>query len=373
MKARRFDYDVLRVFSMLGVIYLHTAAAALRDLTNIPLWNYSNLLVCLFTPAVPLFFMMSGALLLQEEKTADLSSLFRHRLPKILVPYLAWTALVLSYQVCTGQRDAALTALSQLLNNGVAVPYWFIYALVPIYLLSPFLKRMADHLDDCHWHYMMALWVALTIGLHTVRSFVPSQWILTFTEHWTLNINMVGGYLGYFLLGAYLERLERLPSRKALILTTLFLWGVIVAGTRWDTFAHGAYSSRFTDYLALFTMALAASMFLLAKVCLRERNYHGKWISCLSGLSFGVYLIHPLALGLGALVWGKLITSPPVPVTILQQTLYYLAVTLFCILACLVLSSIKPLCYLFTGQKFEVACKTSNLFALFSAKKHSEP
>lgn len=373
MKSRRFDYDVLRVFSMLGVIYLHTAAIALRDLTNIPLWNFSNLLVCLFTPAVPLFFMMSGALLLREEKTANLGFLFRRRLPKILVPYLAWTALVLLYQVCTGEGEAALTALSRLLNNGVAVPYWFIYALVPLYLLSPFLKRMVDHLDDCHWHYMMVLWVILTLGLNTIRSFVPTRWLLTFTEHWTLNVNMVGGYLGYFLLGAYLERLERLPSRKALTFTTVFLWGVVVLGTRWDTFAHGAYSSRFTDYLSLFTMALATSIFLLAKACLREKKRYGKLIPCLSGISFGVYLIHPLALGMGKLVWGALITSTTVPATILQQTLYYLAIALFCILACLALSSIRPLCYLFTGQKFEDACKTSNLFALFSAKNHSKP
>ena len=369
MKERRLDYDVLRVFSMLGVIYLHTAAVGLRGLDNVPLWYFSNLLACLFTPAVPLFFMMSGALLLREEKTADLGFLFRRRLPKILVPYLAWTALVLLYQVFTGQGSAALTALSRLLNNGVAVPYWFLYALVPLYLLSPFLKRMADHLDDIHWHYMMALWVVLTLGLNTIRSFVPPEWLLTFTEHWTLNINMVGGYLGYFMLGAYLERLERLPSRKVLAFTTLFLWAFTTLGTRWDTYAHAAYSSRFTDYLSLFTMALAASMFLLAKTCLRGKPYHGKLLPCLAGLSFGVYLIHPLALGLGGIVWGKLVTSTTIPVTILQQSLYYLAIALFCILACLVLASIKPFCFLFTGQRFDAACKSSNLFALFTAKK----
>lgn len=371
MKERRLDYDVLRVFSMLGVIYLHTAAVALRGLDNAPLWNFSNLLACLFTPAVPLFFMMSGALLLREEKTADLGFLFRRRLPKILVPYLAWTALVLLYQVFTGQGDTALTSLSRLLNNGVAVPYWFLYALVPLYLLSPFLKRMADHLDGAHWHYMMALWVILTLGLNTIRSFVPPEWLLTFTEHWTLNINIVGGYLGYFLLGAYLERLEHLPSRKVLAFMTLFLWGFATLGTCWDTYAHAAYSSRFTDYLSLFTMALATSIFLLAKTCLRGKAYRGKLLPCLAGLSFGVYLIHPLALGMGGLIWGKLVTSSTIPVTILQQTLYYLAISLFCILACLALSSVKPLCFLFTGQRFDSACKSSNLFALFSSKKES--
>ena len=372
MKARRFDYDVLRVFSMLGVIYLHVAADALHKLASLPIWELSNVLACLFAPAVPLFFMMSGALLLSQEKTADLGVLFRRRLPKILIPYLAWTALTLLYWGLTGQGDTALTALSRLLNNGVAVPYWFLYALVPMYLLSPLLKRMTDHLEDVHWHYMMALWALLTLGLNTLRSFVPETWLLTFTEHWTLNINVVGGYLGYFLLGAYLERLRHIPSRKVLALVAAAVWILSVVGTRYDTFTQYAYSERFTDYLSWMTMVLAVGLFLLAKSSLRERSGGGKLLPCLSGLSFGVYLIHPLAIGMGKLIWKRL-TGWGFPVTIPQQLLFFAAVTLFCVLACLVLASLKPFCFLFTGQRFDEACQRGNLFALFSQKRGSEP
>ena len=42
MTGRRLDYDLLRVLSMIVVVYLHTAAAALRRLGN-PLWHFSNL------------------------------------------------------------------------------------------------------------------------------------------------------------------------------------------------------------------------------------------------------------------------------------------------------------------------------------------
>ena len=98
---RRLDYDVLRVCSMVAVVYLHTAAGALRTPQNAPVWHFSNALTALFTTAVPLFFMLSGALLLKDGKTADLSTLFRRRLPKIVVPLLAWSAVVL---VLTGLR-----------------------------------------------------------------------------------------------------------------------------------------------------------------------------------------------------------------------------------------------------------------------------
>ena len=89
MTKRRLDYDFLRVCSMAAVVYLHTTAGALRTPDNVPVWHFSNLITSLCTTAVPLFFMLSGALLLKEEKTADLSVLFRRRLPKVLIPLLA--------------------------------------------------------------------------------------------------------------------------------------------------------------------------------------------------------------------------------------------------------------------------------------------
>lgn len=365
---RRCDYDVLRVCSMLGVIYLHTASGALRSLDLPVLWNFSNVLVAIATPAVPLFFMMSGALLLSQARTDDLSYLFRRRLPRILAPYLTWTALVLLYKVLTGNGADALTSLSRLLNNGVTIPYWFIYALVPMYLLSPMLKRMTDHLTDAQWNYMMALWVCLTLGLSTIREFTPTaEWELAFTEHWTLNINAVGGYLGYFLLGAYLERWERLPSKKVLRAVIAALLALSIFGTRWDTFDKMAYSDRFTNYLTLFTMALSAAIFLLCKSCLRGREEKGRLLPCLAGISFGVYLIHPLAIGVGERLWARL-TGALGPVTIPQQLLFYGAVSLFCIAACVVLSSIPGVCWLFTGQPWAAAKKTSGIQALLRKK-----
>ena len=87
LSRRRWDYDLLRVASMVGVVYLHTAAGALRQLGT-PLWHFSNLLSSLATAAVPLFFMLSGALLLSHPRTAELGTLFRRRLPKVLI--LCW-------------------------------------------------------------------------------------------------------------------------------------------------------------------------------------------------------------------------------------------------------------------------------------------
>lgn len=365
MKSRRYDYDVLRVCSMLGVIYLHTAAGALRSLNYPILWNFSNFFACLATPAVPLFFMMSGALLLKEEKTADLGYLFRRRIPKVLLPLLSFSALIVLYYLFRGNGEKALTTAAHLLNTPPVVPYWFLYALIPMYLISPLLKKMTDGMTGAHWNYVMALWACLTLGLFTIRSFTPSSWWeLVFTEHWTLNLNMIGGYLGYFLLGAYLERWEKLPSRKALWVVAAVMLAVSVLGTRWDTYGQMMYSDRFTNYLTLFTMLLSADLFLLAKSYLRGKEETGRVLPFLAGVSFPVYLIHPLALSVGERLWTRLLGTLG-PANVPQQLCFYAVITLFCICAAVVLSSIPGVCYLFTGQSYAAACKNCNLQALF--------
>lgn len=140
-RSRRWDYDLLRVGSMVGVVYLHCAAAALRSASG-AVWHFANLASSLATAAVPLFFMLSGALLLSQEGTADLSALFGRRLPKVLLPLAAWSALVVLLTLLRAGPAAALEQLSALPNTPAMVPYWFLYALIPVYLLSPFLKKM---------------------------------------------------------------------------------------------------------------------------------------------------------------------------------------------------------------------------------------
>ena len=359
--ARRLDYDLLRVLSMVGVVYLHTAAAALRRLDN-PLWHFSNLVSSLATAAVPLFFMLSGALLLSQPQTASLDALFRRRLPKILVPLLAWSAVVIAVTGVLAGAPAALDKLIPLLNTPVMVPYWFLYALVPVYLISPFLKKMADGLTSAQWNYLAALWFIACIGMGTLRDLTPAGAVHTaVTVHWTLNLNFIGGYLGYFLLGARLARLEKLPRRGALWAAALACFAVIALGTWRASAAAGAYSEVFKSYLHLFCAGLACALFLLARSYWEGRE-SGRAVTALSGLSFGVYLVHPLAIEFWQRAWLTWIT--PAVDTIPLHLAYYLAILASCLIGTLALMSIKPLCWLFTGQKFSTACRECNLFAL---------
>lgn len=361
---RRFDLDLTRVLCMCAVVYLHAASASFYNLDNRPLWAMSNAVNVFATLAVPLFFMMSGALLLSQSSTADPAVVLKRRVGKVLVPLLAWSAVMLFYTALTQGREAALAGLKTILNTPANTAYWFLYALVPMYLLSPALKAMTDGLDRRRWRYLLLLWLGLTLGLATARSFLPQAWQLALTEHWTLNINAVGGYLGYFLLGAYLDRLDKLPARRLLVWGTVAA-AVATAAAAWvDSYARGLWSDRFTGYLTVFTALRAAGAFLLLKSLFGEKETRSRWWKLLSGSSFCVYLAHPLAIFLSIRVWFKF-TGLYDPATIPQQLLFYFCVLGECVALAAALASIPGLCYVFTGQRFSSACKGSNLFALF--------
>lgn len=362
---RRLDFDLLRVGCMCCVVYLHVAASSFQDLSSRRVWAMSNLINVAASLAVPLFFMLSGALALSRHSQADPLAALKRRLGRVLVPLAAWSGLMLLHIGREQGWAVAREGLLRILNTPANVAYWFLYALIPMYLLTPLLQVMVDGLDRRRWRYLLALWLGLTLGLSTLRGFLPPAWQGVFTEHTSLHLNAVGGYLGYYLLGAYLERQEKLPSRR------LLLWGTAAASVAtaviaWvDSYALGAWSERFTGYLTLFTALRAAGVFLLAKSLWGQRQTP-RWLAVLSGCSFCVYLAHPLViLSVADDVWHAL-TGLWVLVTIPHYLVFYLGVLVACVLLALALASVPGLCYVFTGQRFSAACKSSNLFALFA-------
>ena len=97
-KNHVYYFDFLRLISAIGVIYMHVAAGPLRKTINLG-WHGMNIITCFAFTAVPLFIMMSGYLILNSEKTADISFLFKKRLPHLIVPLAGWTVVAVLWKM----------------------------------------------------------------------------------------------------------------------------------------------------------------------------------------------------------------------------------------------------------------------------------
>lgn len=354
---QHYDYmDYLRVFAMICVVYMHAAAGSLRMYLLSANWTGLSILTSLAFCAVPLFFMLSGALILNSERTADFAYVLKKRIPKLLLPLIVWSAVAaawLAHQSAEGfTLLGALGRLKDGLSGPVMAHFWFMYTLIGMYLISPILYLGLKHLP--RWgRRALAILLALGMAVATVSfcwpqigAFLPGQIV---EELWFFN-----GHLYALLMGWLLSKYEKKLPNWLLIGLIVLLWGGISVGTYLRTAQTGAYNATFQSQNHGFEILLAACIF---QFCRQNLN---RPIRCLTGivrplasLSFPVYLMHNIVISvLYAFGLPHERAAHVILATVLVILLSYLAVK--------TLATIRPLCYAFTGLTYDEACKSCN-------------
>lgn len=295
LKKRIVYLDFLRCFAILLVIVLHSIANTIVNpaFYQLPSWYLCMAVDPFDRAAVPLFFMISGALLLNRSGTERVGAFYRHNLPKLLVPLAAWSVIYYFFYGAREGRTLSLTEfLGQLLGQGVSFHMWFIYSLLGLYLLCPFLKRVTDQCTVGQLAALLGVILFPTTICPILNGVLPFQ-VQPFDA-------LVTGWAGYFLLGCLLDR--AVLSRTARIL--LYLGGA--AGYGACLLGNLAASSSEAIPLPmdggclLNHYLLAAAIFVLARTFFhRHSAWAERWSRPLAGCSelvFGVYWVHVLIL-----------------------------------------------------------------------------
>ena len=279
--------NYLRFGSILLVILLHCLSGFLTDPSFYPLRSYK--LILLFNEigraGVPLFFMMSGYLLLNDPRTSDFSPFYKRRLSRILIPLCIWNAVY-----CLHYQKDILTFIKESLVEGCAYHLWFLYTLLGIYLLAPFLKMIVDYATRKQLWWLLIL-ICFSGTLRPAFNMLTPLYVYLFP-------NLMEGYVGYFLLG-YL--LGTAPSggkndRWVALLATGAGMGLGVFGNYLLSSSENL-SLPFNTGYSLNHYLLAGGIFLLARTFRwMERPYVRSVGKVLSALTFQIYFVHVLVL-----------------------------------------------------------------------------
>lgn len=293
MQKRIFYFDVLRCFAMAMVLLLHSISSYIVQpgLFGTKSWYIYLVLNALARTGVPLFFMISGGLLLASDKTEAFGEFYRKRLPHLALPLLFWNAAYFGFKVARGYIEFDLSAwLADLLNCGSEYHLWYLYTLIGLYLLAPFLRILVRQctVKQLGWLLFLMLFCS------TIRPFINTVTPL----YLYLFDPLFNGYAGCFLLGYLLSQLKNGPKCTAAsaICGILGLAGSVVlnhvnsSAEGVNLVANNGYS--FCHYL------LAASIFLLARSAWEKRSFLPKVMAAVSRCSFGVYLLHAAVMDL---------------------------------------------------------------------------
>lgn len=199
--TRKIHLDLLRIIAIFFVVYNHTNEKGyyLFSITENPLtYPFYMALSVLCSIAIPIFFMISGALLLGKEES--LRTLFRKRILRILAVILLFSFLQYAYKaVWLGQPFDLLDFLKRTVSSPMIIPYWYLYSYLVYLLLLPFLRRLARAMRGKEYAYFMLLFLVFG-GIKPIL-----QFLLGLGDNPYLSIPFQDTLIFYPLMGYYFE------------------------------------------------------------------------------------------------------------------------------------------------------------------------
>lgn len=294
-----FNVSVIRAIACIMVIIMHVAAI------NFPhfliKWWPTNVYDSFVRSCVPLFLMISGALLLRKKER--LSVFVRKRFLRIIPPLLFWSIIYLLWLWIKGNGNS--NWLSNLFLGPVVPHLWYLYAIIGIYSFIPMLRIMFNGSSNIEKNYYLGFWFVFTSIYPTTKKYFCFSSNIIDTYH----LIPFAGYAGYLFLGAYLYDLIKNGLIKVPFILSTFLFGLASFFTCIMTYEYsmfiGTPNELFYDYLSPFVILAAIAAFnLFMNLKIERVSPAGKALGLVSDCALGVYCIHPFAVNGLAGVFG---------------------------------------------------------------------
>lgn len=254
--------------------------------------------------AVPVYFMITGATLMNYRQKYTTTVFFRRRLVRGVMPYLIWGTLMIfldSERVFVqGSSMAHKTSsiLNAFINSTMEPVYWFFIPLLSVYLSMPILSLLAEKQNRKLLHYALALGVLLISVIPFSYNlfyyvFRPEQ---NFYWNQLLSMPVLGGYTLYCVLG-YWAATHNFTKKQRIICYSAGAIAIVFrfAGLWYLSARDGATSRIFMDYLSWPALFQALSVFVACKHTpwdkVLSENAH-RIVAKLSRCGLGVYVIH---------------------------------------------------------------------------------
>ena len=315
--------DVVRFIAMFTVVCCHCTdpfnfyPGTAPNIGEIKLWGaiYGSVL----RPCVPLFVMITGALLLPVR--GDASTFYKKRIPRVFYPFLIWSVLYNLFPWITGllglnpqiildffpyageevMQQSFSVSLEYILMipfnfSILAVHMWYIYLLIGLYLYLPVFSAWVEKASERAKLMFLLAW-GVTLLLPYYYQFVSNYLWGTCSWNSFGMLYAFAGFNGYLLLGHYLKNLEWSLKKTLAIGIPMFAAGYAVT---FLGFRHITALPEYTDemlelfftYCSLNVVMITIPVFMLAKKVKVNSERMKKALANLTVCGFGIYMIH---------------------------------------------------------------------------------
>ncbi len=294
-KCEKQNYiTLLNVISAIAVVFLHTNNCFWTFSTQ-RYWLTANIIESVMYFAVPVFFMITGATLINYNERYSTKEYFRKRFWKAVFPFLIWSVIgILFGAVRSGGSLSDLTIvtlINGILNTSISV-YWFFIPLFCIYLAIPLFAAVPAEKRKTIFSYLALICFVVNCLLPFVFQLLPYD--ITFGSAWTVSVGRE--YLLYVLIGYLLHNYEiKKPTRYAIY--GLALAGLIIHmfGTYITSMEAGYLVQQYKGYCNVPATLYSVGIFLLVRQIgprIMRFTVVKQLIHFLHPYTFGIYLLH---------------------------------------------------------------------------------
>jgi len=208
VKKHYYYLDFLRIISAYGVVMIHLSAMGERhyNISSIS-WMIDNIFSSISRFAVPVFFMVSGCIFLDPKKNITYTLLWKKYIKKIIIFFLIWSSVytglitVMNYPFLFN-KEAIKYFITATLSGDNTFQFWFLFVLVGLYLITPFLKKITAENGLLNAFLIMSFIVSIILPSIQMLPIIGDS---IFNYFQKFEIYMPMGYIFYFTLGYYLK------------------------------------------------------------------------------------------------------------------------------------------------------------------------
>ena len=336
---RIFYLDQLRALAIAGIVLCHVANLWIGSSHSNLNWIVHDFFNILGRFGVPVFLMLSGALLLNRNYA--IYEFIKRRFPRILKPFIFWMSIALVFGIIAQDKfsifSSMFIAISYIVKTFLA-NRWYVWMIIGVYLVMPIINDFVKNRGLKGIEYFLSLLV--------ITSILYSLSLYFHYSLYYLDLGIFVGPLAYVFLGYYIHNKEfnLAPVNLVILGLAMFVFAVLVKTTlvylghfNLSMFYYYSYLSKSYIEIDIFAFIQASGIFLVFKY-LNDVNVKGTTLkissflkdgiigrltTSLSRCSYGIYLNHYLLIAIISLLSLNLLKHsalkwiPPIFISVL--------------------------------------------------------
>lgn len=283
--------NLLNVLACLAVVSMHANNCLFRFSATQSYWRSANTIVAVCYFAVPVFFMITGATLMEYSDRYSTWEFFRRRILKTGIPFLVWSVLAVLFSDCVlGKVELSTTGVrywyDAIVNTSAVSYYWFFTSLFCVYLTMPLLSAVSKEKRKAVFTYLAVAGYLLNALLPFLNALLELELTLPYTLYG------VGGDVLFVVVGYLLTHYDFPPKwRRVLYAVSVAAMLVLIFGSYHWSMKAGSVQRLFKDRAISIPYAAGILLFCKTHGARIMASFVGKIVNFLKDYTFPIYLL----------------------------------------------------------------------------------